>query len=103
MSIQVPRTAQPGRRIVTGIECDNGAAAESPFLVQIAWPQFLGGSTRTAFNPYENLLRVANVSTLALKWKNSAGASPAVDNDILYIGSFDGNLYADDANKGELP
>jgi outer membrane protein assembly factor BamB len=55
------------------------------------------------WNPYETVLGVDNVGSLQLQWKyNShyATSSPAVVNGVVYIGSFDGNVYALNAGTG---
>jgi serine/threonine protein kinase len=50
------------------------------------------------FNPYEKVLNPANVSRLVQYWTASTGntilSSPAVANGVVYVGSFDGKLYA---------
>lgn len=58
----------------------------------------------THANPYENILSPTTVSALTKKWVFQTGnfisSSPAVVNGIVYVGSFDGNLYAIDAISG---
>ena len=59
------------------------------------------------WNPYETVLNVNNVGRLQLKWKNPIGrvpffilSSPAVANNVVYIGSDNGNVYAFNAGTG---
>jgi len=60
----------------------------------------------TRFNPYEKKLSPANVSRLTIAW-HSQGiggndfSSPAVSGGMVYVGSFDGRLYAFDAATGK--
>ncbi len=61
----------------------------------------------THFNPEERILSPANVSRLVLAWTvPTAGtisiSSPAVVNGVVYIGSWDHNLYAIDATTGKV-
>ena len=64
------------------------------------------------WNPYETVLGVSNVGSLRLKWKsipigfglasNLPQSSPAVVNGVVYVGSYDGNVYALKASTGAL-
>jgi outer membrane protein assembly factor BamB len=58
----------------------------------------------THANPYERILNSANVDRLTKKWAfqtdNTIYSSPAVVNGIVYIGSYDGSVYALDAVTG---
>ena len=49
-------------------------------------------------NPWEKVLNVKNVRNLNLKWSYTTGShvvsSPAVANGVVYIGSEDHNVYA---------
>jgi outer membrane protein assembly factor BamB len=71
------------------------------------WTQFHRDNMQR-WNPYETVLGVGNVSTLALKWKNpisdtnalGLSSSPAVVNGVVYFGSGDDNIYALDASTG---
>jgi PQQ-like domain len=55
-------------------------------------------------NPYETVLNVNNVGGLSLKWNFATGnevySSPALANGVVYIGSWDGNVYALNAETG---
>jgi serine/threonine protein kinase/outer membrane protein assembly factor BamB len=60
-------------------------------------------SQHTHLNPYERILSSSNVSRLVLDWTGSTGgtcclgelvSSPVVAYSIVYVGSFEGKLYA---------
>jgi outer membrane protein assembly factor BamB len=100
----VPRSAPPGRATVSAVGRQSGAHARARFLVRTNWPMFHGGSARNGSNPYENVLSLATVSGLAEAWSFTTfpglDSSPAVVNDVLYVGSSDKNVYALDATTG---
>ena len=81
------------------------AAADTPAQAQTAspadWTQFLRDNMQR-WNPYETVLGVNNVGNLKLKWANnlSGPSSPAVTNGVVYIGSYDNNVYALNASTG---
>ncbi len=56
------------------------------------------------WNPCEKVLNVRNVGKLGLKWRYTTGlnvfSSPAVANEVVYVGSEDGHLYALNAKTG---
>lgn len=62
------------------------------------------GNTRN--QPKENKISPSNVSSLALKWSFTAGASvsatPTVSNSDVFFPDWAGNLYALRANSGKL-
>lgn len=59
----------------------------------------------THFNPNEHILSPSNVSQLVLYWTASTGSvirsSPAVANNVVYVGSNDHQLYAFNATSGQ--
>ncbi len=64
----------------------------------------------TRLNPSEKTLNPGNVAALVQDWKVSIGqnadpntrsSSPTVSNDVIYVGSTDGKLYAIDATTGQ--
>ncbi|HUO15849.1 MAG TPA: PQQ-binding-like beta-propeller repeat protein [Verrucomicrobiae bacterium] len=66
---------------------------------------FFGTSSCTTTCPYGNSLLAVNAKTGALLWQFQTGgpvSSPAVADGVVYIGSFDGNVYAVDAFGGYL-
>jgi outer membrane protein assembly factor BamB len=56
------------------------------------------------FNPFEKTLNVHNVGNLHKKWSYKTGStvpsSPAVANGVVYVGSYDHNIYAFGLKKG---
>jgi serine/threonine protein kinase len=61
----------------------------------------------TRFNSYEKILSPANVSRLTLAWRSQGiggndFSSPVVSGGLVYVGSFDGRLYAFDAVTGKM-
>jgi outer membrane protein assembly factor BamB len=62
------------------------------------WAAFRYGPSRTGFNESESLTSVQNVSSLVQSYTGSTGggvfSSPAVAHRVVYVGSFDGSLYA---------
>src|SRR5262245_40852423 len=70
------------------------------------WPMFLHDVARSSFNPNEVRLSVANAQNLKLKWKYTIpgviAAQPIVVGDMVYVGAWDGFLYALDRETGTL-
>jgi outer membrane protein assembly factor BamB len=69
----------------------------------VPWPMFRGQPSHIGFNPFETTISKANAQRLGLAWVGIMGdiadvSSPAVVNGVVYIGSFDGRLYAFKAN-----
>jgi outer membrane protein assembly factor BamB len=102
--IYAPRSARPGEHSVTALERNNDQGAQEPFLVRTNWSQFHFDADGTRLNPYENVINSNTVGNLDLKWSYTTGdhvqSSPAVANGIVYIGSYDHNLYALNARTG---
>jgi outer membrane protein assembly factor BamB len=69
------------------------------------WPTFLHDASRTSAST-EPILTTANVPYLQPQWSYATGgivaASPAVVGGVVYVGSWDGNQYALDAQTGAL-
>ncbi len=77
------------------------------------WPQHRFEPGHTGFNPNETVLNPGNVSNLVQLWKLTLGpggtglggglvASPSYVDGVLYQHSQDGNLYAINADTGEV-
>ncbi|MGZ4789468.1 MAG: outer membrane protein assembly factor BamB family protein, partial [Terriglobales bacterium] len=69
----------------------------------IPWPMFHQQPSHIGFNGFERTISKTNVQNLQLQWVGIMGdivdtSSPAVVNGIVYVGSFDGRLYAFKAN-----
>src|SRR5690348_4007268 len=64
----------------------------------VNWPQFHSDLCHTGYNATEVILSPATVGNLVLDWKftrvRQVVSSPAVANGVVYVGSFDGNIYA---------
>ena len=64
------------------------------------WPAFMYDGARTGFNANETRLSPANAKDLKLLWRQKIGegailaAQPIVFSNTVYMGSWDGNLYA---------
>ena len=84
-------------------------------LASAAWGQQSVGNGRnnwsefhrtnmTRWNPSEHVLNVDNVANLHPKWSYTTGnyveSSPAVVNGVVYVGSWDHNVYALNASTG---
>ena len=52
----------------------------------------------TGYNPYEFILSPATAGNLGLKWSYATSdvvySSPVVANGVVYVGSWDNNVYA---------
>ena len=84
----------PGAHAAGDIPPAPAAAAASA----IDWPQFRFNDARIGVNPFERVLNVQNVPSMAVQWQAQLGAlvdysSPAVVGGVAYIGSTDGRLY----------
>jgi outer membrane protein assembly factor BamB len=62
------------------------------------WPQFHNDPTHEGYNAAETTISAANVADLGVAWTADTGnairSSPAVANGVVYVGSWDGKLYA---------
>ncbi len=69
-----------------------------------SWPQFRFDPSHSGGNPDEHTIASANAGTLSLYWRFEAGdfvwSSPAVADGVVFVGSYDGRLYALDASTG---
>ncbi len=67
------------------------------------WPTYMGNAQRSAVND-ETILSPQSVGNLVKRWVTPTGGSiatsPAIVNDTVYIGSWDGYEYALDALTG---
>ena len=106
IAITVPASAVPGTHWVTANGRTSGLSAQQPFTVRTNWSEFRRGPTHNGYNAVENVLSPATVPGLSLHWSEATGnqinSSPAVGNGVVYVGSFDNNLYAFKASSGAL-
>ena len=104
VNIQVPASALPGVNWVTAVVQGGSLAAQASFRVHTNWVQYGADAAHSGFNRLENVISTSNVGTLAPIWTFTTGSfitsSPAVANGVVYIGSFDSNVYALNARTG---
>jgi hypothetical protein len=103
--ITIPSSAQPGTHSIHAVGTVSGRSATVSFLVQTDWPMFGFNAQNTRFNPYENTISPSNVGSLVLDWSYRTGGmvtggTPAIANGVVYVGSWDHNLYALNAQTG---
>ena len=100
--ITIPASALPGRHTISATGTSTGSVATATFTVQADWAQFRFGPAHSGVNRFENVLSVSNAASLQNKWTLVTGAgvdsSPAVAGGDVYVGSRDGNLYAERAS-----
>jgi|HubBroStandDraft_1064217.scaffolds.fasta_scaffold00144_36 outer membrane protein assembly factor BamB len=106
IKIQVPASALPGINWVTaGVSGVTGDAAQASFTVNTNWAEFHFANSRSGFNLYENVLSPSTVGSLGLRWSlptgNKVESSPAVANEVVYVGSDDNYLYALTSSGGK--
>jgi outer membrane protein assembly factor BamB len=106
IALHVPASALPGEHTVSAVEPSTGANAQTPFRVDTPWAQFHKQASHDGYNSTENVLGPDNVGSLRARWKYRTGffvhSSPAVANGVVYVGSFDNNVYALNASTGTL-
>src|SRR5580765_1436502 len=70
------------------------------------WPAYMYDAARTGFNPGETQLSPDNAGKLSVVWKVNLGktvaAQPIVKGDTVYVGAWDGYLYALDKKDGTI-
>jgi len=96
--IKALRSARPGTHSVKGVAPQTGTSAQAPFLVWTNWSMWGFLLSHGSFNPYENVLSEETVGGAGLRWSYTTGglvlSSPAVANGVVYVGSYDNNVYA---------
>src|SRR4029077_10240099 len=84
----------------------SGLTAGASFTVRADWATFRAGPAKSGANPFENVLRPGNVSTLRQAWSTGApfnSTSPAVVGGVVYLCDDSGsgpNVYAFDVATG---
>src|SRR2546421_313482 len=105
-NITVPKSALPGNHTVKATGQTSKLTASAPFLVRTNWSMFGFDLLHTHLNPYENVLSPSSVSKLKLDWSFpttpgfGTSSSVAVVNGVVYVGSWDNNVYALNATTG---
>src|SRR5215469_11264926 len=103
LSFNLPDSVEPGVHTLQANTVAGENTATASLTVVVNWRQFKNSPNRTGFNPSETTINRTNATSLTLSWQGLMGdlvdsSSPAVVNGLLYVGSFDGKLYAFDAN-----
>jgi len=103
IAIPASASALPGDHWVSAVGRSGQNHAQARFDVHANWRQFHRLNMQRR-NPFENVLNVHNVGKLRLKWIYATGdqvwSSPAVANGVVYVGSYNGNVYALNASTG---
>ena len=77
-----------------------------PITAVVDWAEAGFAPCHLGLNPYEFVLSPTTVPNLELRWTYTTGdaitSSAAVANGMVYVGSFDGTVYALDARNGTL-
>lgn len=105
IKINVPSSAAPGSHVVKSKGNTSGLIAQALFQVRTDWVQLGFNRAHTSFNVFENVLNPTNISNLTQYWSASIGtwnAPPTIVNNIAYVGSIDGNVYALNAANGSI-
>lgn len=91
-----------GQVLAPGSNGRNGAAASG----SSDWPAYMYDAAHSSFNSGETRLSPDNASKLTLLWKYKLGdvlaAQPVVKGGVVYEGSWNGFLYALNAQDGAL-
>ena len=81
----------------------SSAWGQSPCKSPSAWSEFHRQNMQR-WNPCEKVLNINNVGSLQLKWSYTTGGRvrslPAVKYGVVYVGSWDSNVYALNASNG---
>ncbi|MDQ6693735.1 MAG: PQQ-binding-like beta-propeller repeat protein [Chloroflexota bacterium] len=91
---------------VTGILALRASEQTRQSATVEGWPSYLYDAAHSGFNGNEVRLSPRNAANLKLLWKHKIGnvlaAQPIIKGGSVYIGSWDGSLYALDAHNGSL-
>jgi len=84
------------------------APAPASCPAPVDWSSYGFDLTQNRFNPEEGLINAATVSQLDIRWFFSAGtgtafvtATPSVVDGVVYVGAWNGTMYALDAFSGQ--
>ena len=68
------------------------------------WPMYLRDLSHSSVNASETILSIKNIAALEPSWTYAAGASVGsavtLSSGILYLGDWNGNLHAIEAQRG---
>jgi outer membrane protein assembly factor BamB len=92
--LTIPTSALPGNHVVSALGESSGRTASVLFLVRTDWTKDRFDLGNTGFNPYENVLDPANVSTLTLAWSAGTGGT------VWGLALSGGVLYMEEASHG---
>ena len=103
IAIEAPASALPGKHFVSAVQRSGETGTHAPFLINTSWSEFRFSLNHKGTNPYENVLSAETVGSMDVLWTHASGpvdSSPSVVNELVYAGSWDGNLYAMNASTG---
>src|SRR5207248_695487 len=70
------------------------------------WPMFLGGLSRSGYNPQEHTITPTSAAKLHLKWSvkgvRGVSAQPVVVGGKIFWGSWNGYMHATDLNGKQI-
>jgi outer membrane protein assembly factor BamB len=95
--VRIAKTASPGEHTIVASGLTSHSSSTADYYVHTDWSQYGYDPAHTGDNPYENTLGIGNASTLHIAWSGITGAratAPAVADGVVYMGSFDGAIYA---------
>ncbi len=92
ISVQIPKSAQPGAHWITLDEAHGNRAAQAQFTVAASWPQGGYGPSERSFNPVENTVDVSNANQLVAAWSRLITPAATVKPFVV----FNGNAYVFD-------
>jgi outer membrane protein assembly factor BamB len=105
IAIAVPASAVPGTHYISAVQRSTDGGAQAAFTVSTPWAEVGFTTNGKRNNPYENVLNVNNAPGLDYEWSYATNSfllesSPAVVNGVVYVGSYDENVYAINAATG---
>ncbi len=84
--------------VLAGLPSARAGSATAAGAPSASWPQYRYDPSHSGAAPAERTIDVANAGTLSLYWRFEAGdlvwSAPAVAGGVVYVGSYDGNVYA---------
>lgn len=100
--VRVPADSTSGAHLVSALGRVSGVSAQDPFTVRTNWAQFHARASRQGLNRTENVLSPTGEAVWTFQTEGLINSSPAVADCVVYIGSFDGKVYALNAWNGDL-